>query len=210
MTLVKFCGITTTQDIFLAKKLGVTYIGLVFCITSPRYVSLIRGQHLALVARSLGLSVVSLTVNADIALYNSINTLIKPDLWQLHGQECERALTHIRNISEKPVIKAISVSSATDIPQNTTADYLLFDAKPDSRNVVNKNITMGGNGIVFDWSLIKNVNAHFFLAGGLTPQNVGDACRLLRPFAVDVSSGIESRRGIKDPNKMIAFMRGVV
>jgi phosphoribosylanthranilate isomerase len=209
MTLVKFCGITTTQDVLLAKKLGVQYIGLVFCIASPRYVSLIRGQHLALLARSLGLSVVALTVNADMAFYNAINAIIKPDLWQLHGSECEQTFTFIRNISTKPIIKAIAVASASDIPQYTTADYLLFDAKPDDK-VLNKNSMTGGNGVVFDWSLIKKVNKNFFLAGGLTPQNVGDACRRVRPFAVDVSSGIESKRGIKYQNKMIVFMRGVV
>jgi phosphoribosylanthranilate isomerase len=102
------------------------------------------------------------------------------------------------------VIKSFAIATAADLPAHTAADFLLFDAKPTPTDTL-----PGGNGRGFDVALLKNVNVPFFLAGGLTPDNVGKICERVHPFAVDVSSGIETVRGVKDPEKMKAFVRGV-
>jgi phosphoribosylanthranilate isomerase len=205
MTKIKFCGLTRTADVLLAGALGVDYVGLVFYPPSPRAVSLIQGAHLAAVARAHGIQVVALTVNAPPALYESIAALIKPDLWQLHGDEGEQTITHIKTMFGKPVIKAFAIASPQDVPRTSAADFWLFDAKPAPTDTL-----PGGNGRGFDVSLIQNVNAPFFLSGGLTPETVKNVCERTHPFAVDVSSGIETVRGVKDPVKMRAFVRGVL
>jgi phosphoribosylanthranilate isomerase len=205
MTKIKFCGLTRTSDILLARDLFVDYVGLVFYPPSPRAVSLITAAHLASVARACGISVVALTVDAAPALYEAIAALVKPDLWQLHGDESEQTITHIKKAFGKPVIKAIAVATKADIPAHTPADFLLFDAKPTPTDTL-----PGGNGRGFDVTVLKNVNVPFFLAGGLTPDTVGSLCERVHPFAVDVSSGIETVRGIKDASKMRAFVGGVV
>lgn len=205
MTRIKFCGLTRTADVILAGALGVDYVGLVFYPPSPRAVSLIQGAHLAAVARAHGIQVVALTVNAPPALYEAIAALIKPDLWQLHGQESNEAIIHIQKMFGKPVIKAFAIASPQDIPQRSAADFCLFDSQPSPTDAL-----PGGNGRGFDVSLIQNVNVPFFLAGGLTPETVQDVCERTHPFAVDVSSGIETVRGVKDPMKMRAFVGGVL
>ena len=205
MTKIKFCGVTRTADVLLAADLGVDYVGLVFYPPSPRAVSLMQAAHLAAVARSRGIQVVALTVNAAPALYESIAALIKPDFWQLHGDESEQTITHIKTMFGKPVIKAFAIASPQDIPRRSPADFWLFDAKPAPTDAL-----PGGNGRGFDVSLIQNVNVPFFLSGGLTPETLRDVCERTHPFAVDVSSGIETVRGVKDPVKMRAFVRGVL
>ena len=205
MTKIKFCGFTRTADVLLAGALGVDYVGLVFYPPSPRAVSLIQGAHLAAVARAHGIQVVALTVNAPPALYESIAALLKPDLWQLHGDENEQTITHIKRMFAKQVIKAFAIVAPQDVPRTSAADFWLFDAKPAPTDTL-----PGGNGRGFDVSLLKNVSAPFFLAGGLTPETVKDVCERTHPFAVDVSSGIETVRGVKDPVKMRAFVRGVL
>ncbi|MFM7621786.1 MAG: phosphoribosylanthranilate isomerase [Alphaproteobacteria bacterium] len=205
MTRIKFCGLTRTADVILAGALRVDYVGLVFYPPSPRAVSLIQGAHLAAVARAHGIQVVALTVNAPPALYEAIAALIKPDLWQLHGQESNEAIIHIQKMFGKPVIKAFAIASPQDIPQRSVADFWLFDAKPAPTDTL-----PGGNGRGFDVSLIQNVNVPFFLGGGLTPETVKNVCERTHPFAVDVSSGIETVRGVKDPMKMRAFVGGVL
>jgi phosphoribosylanthranilate isomerase len=204
MTKIKFCGLTRTADVILAADLGVDYVGLVFYPPSPRAVSLMRAAHLAAVARDRGVKVVALTVNAPPALYESIAALIKPDVWQLHGDEKEQTITHIKKMFGKPVIKAFAVATPQDVPRSSPADFWLFDAKPAPTDTL-----PGGNGRGFDVSLIQNVNVPFFLSGGLTPETVRHVCERTHPFAVDLSSGIETVRGVKDPVKMRAFVGAV-
>lgn len=120
------------------------------------------------------------------------------DIAQLHGTEDEEYISALRALTDRPLIKAFRIDSEQDIlaAQNSTADYILLD----SGN--------GGTGTCFDWSLIRRLERPYFLAGGLRVDNVGDAVAALDPYAVDVSSGIETG-GVKDTNKMIEFVHAV-
>ena len=119
------------------------------------------------------------------------------DLAQLHGHEDDAYVVHLRHLTDRPVIRAFRVRGAEDLraAEASAADMVLLDAG-------------AGDGKTFDWSLLSSVSRPYFLAGGLTPENVAEAVRRFRPFAVDVSSGIETD-GFKDCNKMRAFMRAV-
>ena len=119
------------------------------------------------------------------------------DIAQLHGSENEDYISRVRSLTDKPIIKAFRIETAKDIAdiERCSADYVLLDSG-------------AGTGIKFDWNLIQNIKRPYFLAGGLSPDNAGDAVTMLHPFAVDVSSGIETD-GVKDKIKMAAFVAAV-
>jgi phosphoribosylanthranilate isomerase len=200
-TRVKFCGITRSEDAVVAAALGVDAIGMVFYARSPRAVTL--GQATGIVALLPPfISTVALFCNAADAEVNAVIETLRPSLLQFHGDEspteCERY--------GLPYIKAIRMRADVElrdaIRRYRTARALLLDAFEDGR--------YGGTGQVFDWSRIpSDVEMPFILAGGLTPDNVAAAVAAVRPFAVDVSGGIEASKGIKDPAKMRAFLQEV-
>lgn len=200
-TRVKFCGITRLEDALDAIALGADALGFVFYEKSPRAVSL---KQAADIANQLPpfVSLVGLFVNAEADVIEQAKAQVRLNLLQFHGdespEECERYACDW--------IKAIRVQAQTDLDvvseQYAKAKALLLDAYDPEH--------YGGTGQVFDWTQIPDQrNYPVILAGGLRPDNVGRAIRQVKPYAVDVSGGIEQAKGIKDKEKMKAFMRGV-
>ena len=206
MTEIKICGIKDLAAMDAALSAGANLVGLVFFPPSPRSLSLEEGTRLAARARG-GAQVVALTVDADDALLDAIMAQVAPDLLQLHGQESPARVSEVRKRSGVPVMKAIPVAAVEDLDIApafaAVADWLLFDARPP------KDATRpGGHGRAFDWALLSRVERlkPVMLSGGLDPENVATAIRLVRPDAVDVSSGVEKSPGVKDPQKISAFV----
>ena len=196
MTKIKFCGLTGDCDIDAANKLRPEYVGFVFAPKSKRYVTPERAAELK---RRLadGIKAVGVFVNDN--LYHVAELLNRGviDIAQLHGSEDEEYIGQLRQLTDKPIIRAFRIKTAEDIAEaeKCTADHVLLDSG-------------AGTGEVFDWKLIKNMKRPYFLAGGLSPDNVENAVEQLSPYAVDVSSGIETD-GVKDKAKMAAFAAAV-
>jgi phosphoribosylanthranilate isomerase len=200
-TRVKICGITRAQDALEAVKQGTDAIGLVFYPKSPRNVSASQAAEIVSKIPAF-ITVVGLFVDAEPAFVQEVLSVVRLDLLQFHGDE---TASQCRQYS-RPYMKAIRVKSDTNLVQYA-ADYadakaLLLDAFAEG--------VPGGTGLVFDWSLIpQNFPLPIVLAGGLNAENVGVAIEQVRPYAVDVSGGVEASKGIKDAAKIAAFMRGV-
>jgi len=205
--LVKICGITEPRALNAALDAGADFIGLVFFPPSPRHVELDEAACLAGAARGRA-RIVALTVDAGDDLLCAISEKVRPDLLQLHGKETPRRMDEISKIMEIPLIKAFRVRDEEDIEAaGAYEDHMtfpLFDAWVDAKKSQG---LPGGAGHVFDWSLLRGFNRPFMLAGGLTPQNVAEAIRRTTAPMVDVSSGVESSRGVKDTKKIRAFIR---
>ena len=200
-TRVKICGITRAQDALQAVKQGADAIGLVFYPKSPRNVSAAQAAEIVSQIPAF-VTVVGLFVDAEPAFIQEVISSVKLDLLQFHGDETPSACRQY----SRPYMKAIRVKNGTNLVQYA-ADYadaraLLLDAFAEG--------VPGGTGLVFDWSLIpQNLPLPIVLAGGLNAENVGVAIEQVRPYAVDVSGGVEASKGIKDAAKIAAFMRGV-
>jgi len=200
-TRVKICGITRAQDALEAVKQGADAIGLVFYPKSPRNVSAAQAAEIVSQIPPF-VTVVGLFVDAEPAFIQEVISSVKLDLLQFHGDETPSACRQY----SRPYMKAIRVKNGTNLVQYA-ADYadaraLLLDAFAEG--------VPGGTGLVFDWSLIpQNLPLPIVLAGGLNAENVGVAIEQVRPYAVDVSGGVEASKGIKDAAKIAAFMRGV-
>ncbi len=196
MTKVKMCGLTRAEDIAAVNVLQPEYIGFVFVSKSKRYIT--KQQAASLRTRvDKTIKVVGVFVDEDVKVVAEYLNCGIIDLAQLHGQEDDAYIARLRAVTDKPVIKAFRVRTIEDIQkaQNSAADMILLDAG-------------AGDGKTFDWSLVRTVTRPYFLAGGLSPDNAGQAIAALHPFALDVSSGIETD-GHKDKNKMAAFMAAV-
>ncbi|MFN3349764.1 phosphoribosylanthranilate isomerase [Pseudorhodoplanes sp.] len=208
-TLIKICGLTTPLALDAALDEGADFVGFVFFPPSPRHVPLDLAPDLG--AQVQGRSrKVALTVDADDATHDAIVKALRPDMLQLHGRESPARLAALRARFGLPVIKAIPVETAADLAAvddyAAKADWLLFDARPP------KDASRpGGLGKPFDWTLLNQLDPGlpFMLSGGLEPGNVGQALAITRAPGVDVSSGVESRPGAKDPAKIAAFIRAV-
>ncbi len=204
---VKICGINTAEAMAAALEARADLVGLVFFPPSPRSVTLEEAAPLADYARG-NAAIVALVVDADDTLIDHIVTAINPDLLQLHGNETPERAADIRNRFGKPVMKAIKVATREDamaaLAYREVVDLVLFDAKPPKDAD-----RPGGHGVAFDWSLLADVRGTiaFMLSGGLTPINVADAVRATGATVVDVSSGVESAPGVKDPGLIRAFIR---
>ncbi|MBL8568604.1 MAG: phosphoribosylanthranilate isomerase [Phreatobacter sp.] len=205
--LVKICGITTMAAMDAALDAGADMVGVVFFPKSPRNVSLATGCTLA--GRTCGRAgVVALTVDPDDDFLAAIAANLKPDLVQLHGHETPERVADIRERFKLRVMKAIGVAEAADLAAipayAAVSDMLLVDAKPPKT----AEALPGGNGLTFDWRLVAGLDPGrpVMLSGGLHAGNVAEAIRLTRLSGVDVSSGVESRPGVKDPDKIRAFV----
>ena len=196
MTKIKFCGLTGDCDIDAANELRPEYVGFVFAPKSKRYVTPERAVELK---RRLAVGIKAVGVFVNDNLYHVAELLNRGviDIAQLHGSEDEEYIGQLRQLTGKPVIRAFRIKTAEDIAEaeKCTADHVLLDSG-------------AGTGEVFDWKLIKNMKRPYFLAGGLSPDNVENAVEQLSPYAVDVSSGIETD-GVKDKAKMAAFAAAV-
>ena len=201
MTAIKICGITREQDALAAAHCGANAVGFVFYAKSPRAVTPARAAALMRVLPPFVTSV-ALFVDADVAAVKHTMAMARADLLQFHGDESP---AYCRQFGV-PYLKALRVRPGVDLLQYARdyhdAKALLLDAYVEG--------TPGGTGATFDWALIpKNLPLPVVLSGGLTPENVTAAIKAVRPWAVDVSSGVESARGIKDAAKIAAFVTGV-
>ena len=197
----KICGITRVEDALNAISLGADAIGLVFYDKSPRNVSISQAIEIACQVPAF-VNVVGLFVNANTKFVNEVISKVKIDLLQFHGEETPQQCDAYR----LPFIKAIRVKESTNLVQCANdffaAKALLLDAYSEG--------LPGGTGNVFDWNLIpKQLSKPVILAGGLNSSNVAQAIKQVKPYAVDVSGGVESAKGIKDFEKLTAFMQQV-
>jgi phosphoribosylanthranilate isomerase len=200
-TRVKFCGLTRREDVEAAVALGVDAVGLVFHPKSPRAVAVEQAAQLV-EALPAFVSAVGLFVDAEAERVRAVLERVPLDLLQFHGAEPPDYCAGFG----RPWIKAIPVRAGLDLEAETRryarARSLLLDTYDPA--------LAGGTGRCFDWGLVPaGLAPSVILAGGLAPSNVADALRRLRPYAVDVSGGIEQAKGLKDLDKMTDFMKGV-
>ena len=196
MTKIKMCGIRSESDVEYANKVNPEFVGFVFVKESKRAVT---AKTAAMLHQKLRHGILSVGVfaddapdfAADLVQYGII------DIIQLHGRENNGYIADLRGLTSAPIIKAFKIEKPEDVvaANESDADFVMLDSG-------------GGTGTEFDHSLIKYIHRPFFLAGGLTPENVGDAVHNYSPYAVDVSSALESG-GSKDFEKMKAFAEAV-
>jgi phosphoribosylanthranilate isomerase len=205
--LVKICGLSTRETLQTALDAGADMVGFVFFPPSPRHVSLETGRELGRQVQRRALKV-ALVVDADDATLDNIMDALAPDILQLHGKESVARLRDIKQRFGRPVMKALPVETSADLAvlpgYAAVADRILFDARPP------KDATRpGGLGAPFDWHLLQNLELAlpYMVSGGLHAGNVAEAVRLTRAGGVDVSSGVESAPGVKDPEMIKAFIR---
>lgn len=196
MTKIKLCGLTRACDIAHVNTLLPEYIGFVFAQNSRRCLSPQTARQLR---EKLRPEITPVGVFVD-ETKEAITDLLKQgtiQAVQLHGTEDDAYIHSLRNVSDCPIIKAFRIETREDIEavNRSPADFVLLDSG-------------GGTGRPFDWSLLRHIRRDYFLAGGLTPENVGDAISTLHPFAVDASSSLETD-GVKSPAKMSAFVCAV-
>ncbi|NQZ54366.1 MAG: phosphoribosylanthranilate isomerase [Piscirickettsiaceae bacterium] len=200
-TRVKICGITRRQDAEFAIEIGADALGLVFYSPSPRAVTIAQAQQ---IVENLPpfISIVALFVDAEPEYVHACLNAVRIDVLQFHGDEspdyCEQF--------DRPYLKAIRMRDGVDLVGLSTnyksATALLLDSYQPG--------IPGGTGQAFDWSMIKQINKPIILAGGLTVENVAEAIKQVNPYAVDVSGGVEQSKGIKDKQKVSAFIQEVV
>ena len=205
--LVKICGLSTRETLETALHAGADMVGFVFFPPSPRHVSLETGRDLGRQVKRRALKV-ALTVDADDSTLDNIMDALSPDIFQLHGKESVARLRDIKQKFGRPVMKAVPVATAADLAvlpgYAAVADRILFDARAP------KDATRpGGLGAPFDWHLLENLDLKlpYMVSGGLHADNVAEALRVTGAGGVDVSSGIESAPGVKDPELIKAFIR---
>ncbi len=196
MTKIKLCGLSRMEDIETANQLKPDFIGFVFAQKSKRRVTHLKAAELKSKLNADTKSV-GVFLDDDLDMVGALMNLGIVDMVQLHGSEDEEYIAKLRTITDKPIIKAFIINSIDDVKraEESTADYILLDGGK-------------GSGKAFDWTLLKDIKRPYFLAGGLNPNNAADAVVSLKPYAVDVSTGIETD-GFKDAEKMTAFVSAV-
>ncbi|CAN7330620.1 phosphoribosylanthranilate isomerase [Brevundimonas sp. LjRoot202] len=206
MTSVKICGLTTAETLDAALAGGAAFVGAVVYPRSPRHIDPLHAATLFERARGRA-KVVAVTVDADDALLTEIALILKPDLIQLHGSETPARAERVRTLTAAGVIKALPIRVHEDFAEAEAwepfVEHLMFDAKPPEGSDL-----PGGVGARFDWTLLADraFRRPWFVAGGLTPANVGEAITISGAPAVDVSSGVETSPGVKDPHLIAAFL----
>jgi phosphoribosylanthranilate isomerase len=207
-TEVKICGLSGEEGVDAALEAGADFVGFMFFPASPRNVAIERAAALAERARGRA-GVVAVTVDADDALLLAICEAVRPDLLQLHGHETPERVAEVGALTGRAAMKVIGAATRDDLAvaaRYRAAARLLIESKPP------KDATRpGGNALAFDWTILEGfVPAKpWLLAGGLNPGNVAEALRLTGAPGVDVSSGVETSPGRKDPALIHAFIRAV-
>lgn len=207
MAFVKICGVKTPDVLDAALDAGADMIGLVFFERSPRHLDL---ESAAALRQKMtgGAKSVALTVDADDATLDRIVAKLAPDILQLHGTETPDRVAFVKARYGLPVLKAVGLDAREDVDVLShfagVSDGLVLDAKPAKGTRL-----PGGNGQVFDWSILAGIdrNIPFLLSGGLDVLNVAKAIEMTQPAGVDVSSGVETRPGVKDPERVRAFIK---
>ena len=212
-THAKICGLTTADTLDAALAGGAAFVGAVVFPKSPRHIQPLYAATLFERARGQGpgkAKIVAVTVDADDALLTEIALILKPDLIQLHGHETRERAEHVRTLTGAGIIKVLPIRTQEDFAGaeawEPLVDHLMFDAKPPEGSHL-----PGGVGARFDWGLLagRAFRRPWFVAGGLTPDNVAQAIRVSGAPLVDVSSGVESAPGVKDAALIAAFLEAV-
>ncbi len=204
--IVKICGLSTAETLEAALTAGADMVGFVFFPKSPRHVDYECARALGRQARGRA-KIVALSVDADDDALSRILEALSPDVLQLHGRESPARVKEIGERCARPTMKAIGVAAADDLAAagsfERVADFLLIDAKPASAAIL-----PGGNGLAFDWRLARDFSPRrpWLLSGGLDPVNVAEAIARTGARGVDVSSGVESAPGVKDVDRIEAFV----
>jgi phosphoribosylanthranilate isomerase len=205
--LVKICGLSTPDTLDVALEAGADMVGFMFFPRSPRNISLDTARELGTRVKGRA-EKVAVTVDADDVMLASIIEALKPDVLQLHGQETPARVSAIKQCFGFPAMKVLAIETKSDLlpisSYTSVADRFLFDARAPREAT-----RPGGLGKPFDWHLLENLDLSipFMLSGGLNAGNVVEALRITRAPGVDVSSGVESAPGVKDPEKIRAFIR---
>lgn len=204
----KICGITSVEALDAAIDGGARFVGFVTYPKSPRFLTMDKLSALA--RRAAGrVETVLVTVSADDAHLTTAVAATQPDWIQLHGGETAKRAAEVRPFSRRGIIKAVGVGTRDDLmaiaPYEPVVDMFLFDAKAPDAGMP------GGNALAFDWGVMAGFRPGrpWLLAGGLSPENVQEAMRLSGADLVDVSSGVESAPGIKDPSRIAQFLAAV-
>lgn len=206
---IKICGLSDAATLDAALDAGARHVGFVSFPKSPRHLAADHAGELARRARGRA-AIALLTVDADDAALDALVAAVDPDVLQLHGHETPERTAAVKARFGREVWKALPVATADDLAAvalyRSVADRVLFDAKPPKGAEL-----PGGNGVAFDWGLLAALDPslRFVLSGGLTPENVAEALARTRAPAVDVSSGVESAPGVKDQDRIRAFVRAV-
>jgi phosphoribosylanthranilate isomerase len=205
MTAVKICGVTRVEDARAAALAGADFVGINFWPSSKRFVHVDAAAALARAGRVRGAMIVGIFVDASIATIAEAAGTARLDVIQLHGDESPATCAEVRSVTGLRVWKALPVASAADIDglERWPVHAILLDAATPGR---------GGSGRTIDWGIAARATESvrpIVLAGGLDPGNVAAAVTAVKPWAVDVASGVESAPGIKDPAKIAAFIRAV-
>ena len=203
----KICGLSTEAAVTAAAAGGAAYLGFNFYPPSPRAVTAAKAARLC-AAVPAGIARVGLFVDADDDTIRAVLAEAPIDILQFHGRESLDRIADARLRFARPVIKAVAIAAPADVlaaaRYEEVADMLLFDAKPPRR----PDALPGGNGLAFDWDLIagRSWRCQWMLSGGLTAELLPEAVRISGAASVDVSSGVESRPGKKDLDKIRAFL----
>ncbi|RVD65757.1 phosphoribosylanthranilate isomerase [Mesorhizobium sp. M7A.F.Ca.ET.027.03.2.1] len=206
---IKICGLKTDAAMAAALAGGASHVGFIFFAKSPRYVEPAEAGRLREAARGKA-TAVAVTVDASDAFLDEILAQMQPDMLQLHGAETPDRVAEVKARYGLPVMKALPLSEAADLerikPFIGISDRFLFDAKPPKGSEL-----PGGNGVAFDWRILVGLDGgvDYMLSGGLNAANIGDALRLADPPGIDISSGVESAPGVKDPALIEQFFRAV-
>ena len=206
MTLAKICGLTTPETLDAALAGGAAFVGAVVFPRSPRHIAPLHAATLFERARGKA-KIVAVTVDADDALLTEIALILRPDLIQLHGAETPVRAERVRTLTGAGIVKALPIRVHEDFVEAEAwepfVDHLMFDARPPEGSDL-----PGGVGARFDWTLLagRAFRHPWFVAGGLTPDNVAQAIRVSGAPMVDVSSGVESAPGVKDTALIAAFL----
>ena len=201
---IKVCGINDEISMKTALKCKVDYVGLVFYPNSPRNISINLSRELLKIRNKIT-KIVALTVDPNDDFLNQIKKNINPDYIQLHGNENSRRCLDIKHKINIPLIKGINVRNKIDLVRKNKdfediCDILLFDAPTEA--------LPGGNGKKFDWDILKGFKSKkkWMLAGGLNIENIENAIDITKAPAIDISSGLEIRKGLKDPQLIKDFV----
>ena len=208
---VKICGMNSQTAVDAAIASGVDYLGFVFFPPSPRSLTPEFASSL-MEERSDDFKVVAVVVNPSDKLLEEITNHLAPDIFQLHGSETAEDITNIKQKFNTKIIKAIKISKLEDFEEvskfDKVADFMLFDAAAPENTT---HSLPGGNGISFNWNWLSDASLEtpWFLSGGLNISNINEAVKITGATAVDVSSGVEDKAGIKNNKKIIEFMKTV-
>lgn len=206
---IKICGLKTPEAVERAVRRGASHIGFIFFEKSPRNIEPDIAGKLADAFRGSA-KIVAVTVNADNDELDEIVDLLKPDILQLHGSETPERVLNVKALYGLPVMKAISIRDDADLakidPYVGIVDRFLLDAKPPAGSDL-----PGGNGVSFDWTLLRSLDGgiDYMLSGGLNKDNVAEALAETGARGIDISSGVESAPGVKDPAMIDAFFDAV-